>query len=319
MSARSWNSGADPNGFNGKRKDDEMYGQGNEYDYGMRMYDPRLGRPLSIDPKFRQFASLSTYQYFSNNPILFVDMDGQEGVQYLETTKYSDGTTVTQRIVELDVYVAVNEKAENGNYKPADVEAIKKDLNAEFNTGNFTDDQCNKVVFKFNVKTFNTDEVSADEKGAQLRRDDSNIKYGNVSGTNGYGETMGVQASYPLVLEQSDALESDVQGKTEGAKSTISSKAFNASHTKAHEITHFFLFYDPNNPPGDNKGAHNAYGGILHYADPPKEGEKAPTGQEGLNQTNVDQILKYVPQAKPVTKEANTPANKEETPRAKED
>ena len=37
-------------GFNGKENDDEVKGEGNQQDYGMRIYDPRLGRFLSVDP-----------------------------------------------------------------------------------------------------------------------------------------------------------------------------------------------------------------------------------------------------------------------------
>ncbi len=37
-------------GFNGKESDDEIKGEGNQQDYGMRIYDTRLGRFLSVDP-----------------------------------------------------------------------------------------------------------------------------------------------------------------------------------------------------------------------------------------------------------------------------
>ncbi|MEZ2442984.1 RHS repeat-associated core domain-containing protein [Chitinophaga sp. RCC_12] len=37
-------------GFNGKENDNEVKGEGNQQDYGMRIYDPRLGRFLSVDP-----------------------------------------------------------------------------------------------------------------------------------------------------------------------------------------------------------------------------------------------------------------------------
>jgi len=30
-------------GFNGKENDNEVKGEGNEQDYGMRIYDPRVG------------------------------------------------------------------------------------------------------------------------------------------------------------------------------------------------------------------------------------------------------------------------------------
>jgi hypothetical protein len=45
----------------------------------MRMYDPRIGRPISVDPLFKKYPELSTYQFFSNNPIYNIDLDGLEG------------------------------------------------------------------------------------------------------------------------------------------------------------------------------------------------------------------------------------------------
>lgn len=67
-------------GYNGKLKDNEWAGVGNHYDYGMREYDPRIGRPPTIDPLFKKYPNLSPYQFFSNNPIQNVDLDGKEGV-----------------------------------------------------------------------------------------------------------------------------------------------------------------------------------------------------------------------------------------------
>ncbi len=65
-------------GFNGKENDDEVYGDDNEQDYGMRIYDPRLGRFLSVDPIARQYPELTVYQFAGNTPIWAVDLDGLE-------------------------------------------------------------------------------------------------------------------------------------------------------------------------------------------------------------------------------------------------
>jgi RHS repeat-associated protein len=65
-------------GFNGKEEDDDVKGDGNQQDYGMRIYDPRLGRFLSVDPLTEKFPWLTSYQFSENNPIRFIDLDGAE-------------------------------------------------------------------------------------------------------------------------------------------------------------------------------------------------------------------------------------------------
>ncbi len=68
-------------GFNGKESDNEVYGPYNELDYGARVYDPRLGRFLSVDPLTEKYpGNLHRIQFASNNPIEGVDLDGLERV-----------------------------------------------------------------------------------------------------------------------------------------------------------------------------------------------------------------------------------------------
>jgi RHS repeat-associated protein len=65
-------------GFNGKENDNEIKGEGNQQDYGFRIYDPRLGRFLSIDPLTKKYPELTPYQFASNTPIQAIDLDGLE-------------------------------------------------------------------------------------------------------------------------------------------------------------------------------------------------------------------------------------------------
>lgn len=67
-------------GFNGKENDNEVKGEGNQQDYGMRIYDPRLGRFLCTDPITDRFPELTPYQFASNSPIWAIDLDGLEGL-----------------------------------------------------------------------------------------------------------------------------------------------------------------------------------------------------------------------------------------------
>ncbi len=69
-------------GFNGKENDNEVKGEGNQQDYGMRIYDPRLGRFLSVDPLQADYPELTPYQFASNTPIQAIDLDGLEMFYY---------------------------------------------------------------------------------------------------------------------------------------------------------------------------------------------------------------------------------------------
>jgi len=65
-------------GFNGKENDREISGDGNNLDYGFRIYDSRLGKFLSIDPLTKDYPEQTPYQYTENSPIAFIDIDGLE-------------------------------------------------------------------------------------------------------------------------------------------------------------------------------------------------------------------------------------------------
>ena len=63
-------------GFNGKEKDDKDGVV--QYDYGFRIYDPRLVRFKSVDPLIKSFPWYSPYQFAGNMPIAAIDLDGEE-------------------------------------------------------------------------------------------------------------------------------------------------------------------------------------------------------------------------------------------------
>ncbi|WP_116108896.1 RHS repeat-associated core domain-containing protein [Lewinella sp. IMCC34191] len=66
--------------FNGKEIDsDGEWGSGTTaYDYGFRIYNPQLGRFLSVDPLSPDYPELTPYQFASNTPIAAIDVDGLE-------------------------------------------------------------------------------------------------------------------------------------------------------------------------------------------------------------------------------------------------
>ena len=114
MPGRTFNSTSYRYGFNGKEKDDEVKGSGNSYDFGDRIYDPRIGRWLSIDKRFKDYVPYTPYGFALNNPIYLVDADGNVVVDSkgnpitvsitqakdgsaTATYKYADGTDVTDQ------------------------------------------------------------------------------------------------------------------------------------------------------------------------------------------------------------------------------
>jgi RHS repeat-associated protein len=91
---RSWNGGNYRYGFNGKENDNEIKGEGNQQDYGMRVYDPRLGKFLSVDPLTKSYPLNSTYSFAEGDPINFIDLDGGEKKK-----------SFFQRVIETDLYI----------------------------------------------------------------------------------------------------------------------------------------------------------------------------------------------------------------------
>ena len=60
--------------FNGK--EEQTTGNLNYLDYGARMYDSNIARRTTQDPLAEKYYSQSPYNYCVNNPVIFVDPDG---------------------------------------------------------------------------------------------------------------------------------------------------------------------------------------------------------------------------------------------------
>ncbi len=88
ISQFSAGTGTSKNWYNGKEIQDDfgLYW----YDYGARFYDPALGRWSVIDNKAEKYYGTSPYTYALNNPILFLDPDGND-VKISTTTNRETG------------------------------------------------------------------------------------------------------------------------------------------------------------------------------------------------------------------------------------
>jgi RHS repeat-associated protein len=118
-------------GFNGKENDNDVKGEGNQQDYGMRIYDPRLGRFVSRDPLTKSYPWFSPYQFAGNSPILNIDLDGLENIPTQPNTQgnknefgnYTDAPTPsaeTRRtnLIENKMPLLPEEKFLIGIFKP---------------------------------------------------------------------------------------------------------------------------------------------------------------------------------------------------------
>ena len=116
MVGRSWSVGSEYRySFNGKEQDPETYGDGNIYDYGFRVYDPRLGRFFSVDPLTKSYAWYTPYQFAGNTPIQAIDIDGlEEFIIHYETFENSKGEAILYKVNHR--YLT---QAERGNHNPS--------------------------------------------------------------------------------------------------------------------------------------------------------------------------------------------------------
>jgi hypothetical protein len=64
---------------------------GNNYDYGFRIYNPQLGRFLSLDPLQTKYPWYTPYQFSGNKPISNIDADGREDYFYSYSSYEKNG------------------------------------------------------------------------------------------------------------------------------------------------------------------------------------------------------------------------------------
>ena len=67
-------------GFNGKENDSDFGNKQVIQDYGFRLYNPSIGKFLSVDPLAPDYPELTPYQFAGNTPIRVIDLDRLEPV-----------------------------------------------------------------------------------------------------------------------------------------------------------------------------------------------------------------------------------------------
>lgn len=274
--------------FNGKEiQNNEFYdGSGLEmYDFKYRLYDMQLGRFFNQDRLADNFAYMSPYQFCSNNPIWFREIDGLEGVKYTDVDKNGNKITVVEKNIivltqskkvipsgasqkQIDRINKKNLNIEKSNTEK--VEAAKKELNTFYNGSNgngATDSKGNPVVFKFNVTGVN----DFDKKGMSQMEIDK--KYNEMGANAGIDGTFNLNGVINTIRVKAGVFTNEssgsVQGRTTGA--TVIRMNFGVPlGTFSHEVLHT-LGLDDN---GYTKG------GLLNS--PPEQ----------INSSEVDAVLK---------------------------
>jgi len=106
--------------FNGMERDDEVSGTNNSYNFGARMMNPRLGRFMSMDAHSSKYVGLSPYAFAANNPMIYVDPDGND-IVYFD----SNGKEVKRTVSETRFGARVDLTGD-GNYSVAPMPNIIK-------------------------------------------------------------------------------------------------------------------------------------------------------------------------------------------------
>ena len=110
--------------YNGKELQDEL--SLGWLDYGARMYMPEIGRWGVMDIMSEIYPSMSSYSYAANNPLLFVDIDGQEIYIYFISADFSFGgmfghNALGVKIGDERTYM-INE---SGSYREGELKNVK--------------------------------------------------------------------------------------------------------------------------------------------------------------------------------------------------
>ncbi len=173
-------------GFNGKENDNELKGEGNQQDYGLRIYDARLGRFLSVDPLSEEYPWNSSYAFAENDVVRGIDIEGAE--KYIKTN-YRNAAGVIykstiQSITNIQTGKAVELNFHNATGKLTTYDVYESDL---YDNGKVVDIKRDKnyrnKLSSDEIKILNKQKTARSQTEAPRESDpfDNNIFYENYS------------------------------------------------------------------------------------------------------------------------------------------
>src|SRR3990167_893818 len=157
MPGRNFSSNSYRFGFNGYEMDNEMRGKvGADYDFDGYGLDVLLGRRKSPDPMFKGYPYLSPYAVFQNNPLYFIDKNGEFTIdvhkKITEQALLRANLPIT-KVDEDDVYGSKTNSVIHGVQR-ADILGFARDLHFDRRS---TFEEINKTWSKLGEKIANTD------------------------------------------------------------------------------------------------------------------------------------------------------------------
>jgi RHS repeat-associated protein len=159
-----------------------------------RNYQPEIGRFFNIDPLAEKYVHNSTYAFAENKVITFRELEGLEGVHYMEGNKHvveknvvvllENHKTAKQGASEKQIKRVENQNKRIDARNVAKLESVRTELNSFYNGSDgkgATNSKGETVKFKFNVT--GAPDISDNDKKKVLI--DRNAMYKAIGNANG--------------------------------------------------------------------------------------------------------------------------------------